>query len=339
MPQKADNSHLGRLVKRDLAHPPPWLLSNLMFEGITGSEAYGCRDTQSGDYDIVGFAIPPKHVVFPHLAGHIHGYGDQPETFDQYEQQHIVHKESRREYDVVIYGITKFFSLTADGNPNMIDNLFLPRRCVTKSTAVYEHVREHRRLFLSTKCFHTFKGYAGAQLSKIQRKRASENPKRRASIEKFGYDVKYGYHLVRLMLECEQILTTGNLVLDRDSKIYVDIRNGEWSEERLFKWFEERERQMEDLKNSAVVPHAVDHDAIKRVLLECLEMHYGSIANAISMPDAGERLLADLKALVHKHEGQFESPPGSGGPSYDGLVHDSQDQERAALERGDVPVD
>ena len=297
---KAHHSRIGRLVQKGLIDPPRWLVANVMFEGITGSEAYGCRDLGSGDIDLVGFAIPPKHVVFPHLAGHVPGFGKQPERFDQYQQHHVEDRESRTTYDLTIYGIVKYFDLTMGNNPNMLDSLFLPRRCVTKSTSIYEHVRDNRRLFLSTKSYHTFRGYANAQLAKIRQGTNRSNERRAESIEKYGYDVKFAYHLVRLMLECEQILTEGDLVLDRNGKTYQSIRRGEWTLERLEGWFDAKERSMEDLVTRAVVPTRCDENAIRRVLLECLEMHYGRLDDAIVNDRDGD-LLNDLENLMKRY--------------------------------------
>lgn len=107
---KADSSHVEKAVRKGLVSPPRWLLTNLMFEGITGSEAYGCRDPIIGDRDIVGFCVPPKHFVFPHLAGHIPGFAIQEvESFNEWQQHHVEDKQSRVIYDFAIYGIVRFF--------------------------------------------------------------------------------------------------------------------------------------------------------------------------------------------------------------------------------------
>jgi hypothetical protein len=55
-----------------------------------------------------------------------------------------------------------------ENNPNMVDALFLPRRCVLHSTPIYEHVRENRTMFLHKGSWHKFRGYAYSQLSKIR---------------------------------------------------------------------------------------------------------------------------------------------------------------------------
>ena len=78
-------SHIKRLVEHGLINPPRWLPSNVMFEAMTGSYAYGCNEEGSSDIDLIGFAIPPKFVLFPHLTGHIHGFGAAPDNFEQYQ--------------------------------------------------------------------------------------------------------------------------------------------------------------------------------------------------------------------------------------------------------------
>ncbi len=78
MPKPKKLTRTARLANKGLIHPPPWLPDNIMLEGLTGSFAYGCEDSKKADRDIVGIAIPPKTVIFPHLAGYIQGFGTQP---------------------------------------------------------------------------------------------------------------------------------------------------------------------------------------------------------------------------------------------------------------------
>ena len=63
-------SHLRLLAARGIAKPPRWLPENLHYETIMGSTAYGIS-TEGSDWDIYGFAIPPRDNIFPHLQGEI----------------------------------------------------------------------------------------------------------------------------------------------------------------------------------------------------------------------------------------------------------------------------
>jgi uncharacterized protein len=157
-----------KLTEDGLLHPPKWLPQNVMFEGQTGSVSYGCS-TDDSDVDLIGFCIPPKDVIFPHLRGEILGFGTPGERFEQYQQHGVEVKEWGKNYDVTIYNIVKFFNLVMQNNPNMVDALHLPRRCVLHSTAIYEHLRENRKLFLHKGSWHKFRGYAASQMAKIKK--------------------------------------------------------------------------------------------------------------------------------------------------------------------------
>ena len=161
-----------------------------------GSQAYGVSIDDS-DLDVYGFCIPPKDLVFPHLAGEIPGFGRQIQRFDQFQEHHVKDPNKEVEYDFTIYSIVKYFQLCMENNPNMIDSLFTPRNCVIHSTAVSELVRENRRMFLHKGAWHKFKGYAYAQMAKIRTKTNANNEKRAASIAAHGYDLKFAYHIVR----------------------------------------------------------------------------------------------------------------------------------------------
>jgi predicted nucleotidyltransferase len=261
------------------------------FEGITGSFAYGISGSTS-DTDVIGICIPPIDWVFPHTAGYIQGFGEAPPKFDVSQQHHIVHDE--KEYDVAIYGIVKFFSLVAENNPNLIDVLFLPERCITHIDNIGKLIRQNRKLFLTRHAFHKFTGYAYSQLKLMQRREPKES--RMELVEKYGYDTKFGSHLVRLALECEQILVEHDLDLERNSEILKAIRRGEWSMDDILKWFKEKETQLNAQYTSSTLRYKPDYEELRRILLCCLEEKYGSMANIVSA-SADARILRKYEQI------------------------------------------
>ena len=294
-------STIKRLAKLELIRTPSWLPDAMMFEAMGGSVAYGCNDSYS-DMDIVGFCMPPKHMLFPHLAGHIDGFGSRPNRFDEFQKHHIADKSTGRNYDLVVYSIVRFFHLCLDNNPNMVDALFIPRRCVIHSTQVYEYIRENRRRFLHGGSWPRFRGYAHSQLAKIKSGTNKSNSKRHGLIEKFGYDTKFAYHIVRLMMECEQILTTGDLILDRDKELYKTVRRGDWSIDELIQWFADQETRLADLHAKSTLPYKADEGEIRDILRTAIEMHYGDLSNVIpSRGSSMEQMLDDLGGLLTRY--------------------------------------
>ena len=161
---------LTRLTKKELIKPPTWLPVNTHYLVMMGSIAYGVS-TDESDTDIYGFAIPPKDMVFPHLRGEIFGFGKQTNRFEQYQQHHVKDQEARKEYDLSVYSIVKFFQLVMENNPNMVDSLFVPQRCVLHSTRIGNLVRDNRKMFLHKGCWFKFKGYSYSQMAKIETKK------------------------------------------------------------------------------------------------------------------------------------------------------------------------
>lgn len=161
---------LHRLQKDGLIHPPKWLADNTQYLTAMGSVAYGVSGDMS-DVDIYGFAFPPKDQVFPHLAGYIPGFGTKPQQFECWQEHHV--KTQTKEYDFQVFSIVRYFDLLMENNPNMLDSLFTPQRCVLHTTDVADMVRENR---------HMFRGYAYQQLKKVKTKNQPNTPSNIAKI-------------------------------------------------------------------------------------------------------------------------------------------------------------
>lgn len=277
-------------------HPPSWLPDNLCYETMMGSVAYGVSSDTS-DMDVYGICLPPKDVVFPHLAGEIFGFGRQVKRFETWQEHHIA--ANGKLWDFQFYGIVRFFQLAMENNPNVIDSMFTPRRCVLSSTAIGEYIREHRTDFLHKGAWHKFKGYAYSQLNKIRTKAPSG--KRAELVEAHGYDVKFAYHVVRLLLEVEQILVHGDIDLERDREQLKAIRRGEWTLAQLDEWAQDKEKQLEALYHASPLRYEPDEPLLRRHLLHCLEHHYGDLSAAVAQTDDAVQLLRTIAELTAKY--------------------------------------
>lgn len=289
------------LYAKKLITPPKWLESNIHLETEMGSVAYGVSGGNS-DIDIYGFVIPPLDDLFPHMRGEIPGFGTQHNRFEQYQEHHV--KDGNLEYDLSIYSITKYFQLCMENNPNMVDSLFTPINCVRHITKIGQMVRDQRKIFLHKGSFHKFRGYLYSQLNKMHNGRQG---KRQELIEKYSFDTKFASHAVRLGLECEQILETGDLNLQRDKELIKVIRNGEWTEDRIRDWVASKEKHWEELYATTKLPNRPDEAKIKQLLIDCLEEHYGRIrvkdafGSAVFHTDVSELILADLHRVIEKY--------------------------------------
>jgi len=291
------SSTVDRLTSQKLIQPPKWLSKNVHYETLTGSVSYGVSSDTS-DIDLVGWCIPTKEIIFPHTAGYLVGFDKDYPKFDQFQQHGIRDNGSEKNYDVSIYSIIRYFALVSECNPNMIDSLFTPVNCVLHISPIGQMVRDERKIFLHKGCYHKFLGYAYSQLHKMSSK--SPEGKRVEMVEKWGFDLKYAYHLVRLAYECEQILSEGDLDLQRPKEHLKAIRRGEVKEQEIRDWFSLREKGLEKLYQDSKLQYSPDMAKIKQLLINCLEHHYGSLEDSIVNVDKATQTLREIQQLITK---------------------------------------
>ena len=140
-----------------------------IFECVTGSRLYG-TNTPESDYDYRGVCIPPMEIL-------LHPFMNFDQKDSGFEQE-----------DRSIYGLSKFFKLCADANPNIIELLFVPEKNILFSNTIWDKIIENRDLFISKKAKFTFTGYAFSQLNAIKRHRQwfINPPDRKPLREDFG---------------------------------------------------------------------------------------------------------------------------------------------------------
>lgn len=249
---------------------------NPSYVTLMGSRAYG-TEREDSDCDFYGFIVPPIEIVFPHTKGVMNGFGLRHTPFEQYEAQHKQHPVYG-EVDVTIYNIVKYCQLVMGGNPNMVDSIFTPDNCVVELDGVGKHLRNNRKLFLSEIMFHRFRGMAFQHASRLKKGIAKEG--RKKNVDEFGWDVKDGYHTIRILLQIIEILETGDLVLDRNRMYLNQIRDGEYSLNYILLQFDILMKRLEEIvAKGSSVPYSPDEKMIYKVLVECLEMKYGNLSS------------------------------------------------------------
>jgi len=267
------SSVVKRVTKQGLFKPEHPFVEDTVYEVIMGSMAYGVSDNNS-DLDIYAVVVPSQTIVFPHLAGNIHGFGEAPVKWEGQQKHHMM--MDKKEYDVNIYSLIPYFQLCYENNPNMLDSLFVPERCVLVANDVGHHMRQHRKLFLSKRIADKMRGYAFGEFKKLEKEYDAEsNPKRYASYVKYGYDVKSAYHVVRLMLEAEMALIEGDLDLEYHREHLKFIRRGGYTLTQLHEWFHAKDAELMVIKDKSKLPVRADPERLRLLLLECLELHFG----------------------------------------------------------------
>jgi hypothetical protein len=143
-----------------------WLLSNISYLTVTGSQSYA-MNTRLSDLDMKGVCVPPKEV--------------REHLFQKFEQA-INNKDLEQRYshlrnplnpkiESTVYSLSKFFQLAAAVNPNIIEMLYTDEKDILEICAIGCELRDNRDIFLSSRAKFSFQGYAFSQFHKIQRHR------------------------------------------------------------------------------------------------------------------------------------------------------------------------
>ena len=125
-------------------------------------------------------------------------------------------------------------------------------------------------------------------------------------VDEHGYDVKFAYHLVRLLDEIQQILSTGDLDIERNREQLKSIRRGEWSEKKVIEYFEWKEKGLEELANdSKEIPYSPPRDAIRDLLFKCLNIHWQTLDGCREKENVSSDMYYAIMGILNKFEGKI----------------------------------
>lgn len=302
---------LSELVAKGIANPPSGMDQMIQLEVYIGSSAYAIN-SDSSDLDVLGFWIPPLDSIFPNLRGLIPGFDSGFEEdnlkFRTYTEHHMMDNSALggtgREYDYSIHSIVKFCKLLLKANPTLIESLFVPERCILHMTPIGEHMRENRKLFLCRALAENSAKYARGQLHKLHTKDPTDSSKRRDLIDKYGYDVKFATHVVRILDQAYQILTKMDIDIESNSEKLKAIKRGDWELAQVQEHFKIMEPLLLQASEKCPLPWDIDRDRVRELLVYCLKKHFGpSLEKVVVSQDKPVQTLAAIRRLLD--EGGF----------------------------------
>jgi len=225
-----------------------------------GSMTYGVSD-QTSDIDFLGICFGPEDSVF---------------GLKRFEQQEFNEKIDGKILDGTVYEIRKFFRLAMNGNPNILESLFVEPKHILFKNEQGEKLLAMRQEFLSKKCYKSFCGYAFSQLRKLQNKEYLGS-KRRREIEKYGYSLKNAYNLVRLLHMGIQILVEDDLdVLRPERQLLIQIRNGEFTLKKIQGMADKLDNQIRDAYIKADLREKCDFNKLNSELMAMMKEFYAN---------------------------------------------------------------
>jgi len=104
------------------------------------------------------------------------------------------------------------------------------------------------------------------------------NPSRLKLEQEYGFDLKHALHLVRLLRMGVEILTIGEVIVDRrgrDADELKAILRGSMTYDQIIAYAQDMDAKLGELYETSTLRHEPDHAGIEALLLSVFEEHYG----------------------------------------------------------------
>lgn len=225
-----------------------------------GSGVHGTSISGTDDRDEIGVCIePPDYVI-------------GLRSFEQFEWHSawdrpggLRNRSGPGDLDVTVYSARKWMRLALNGNPSVLLPLFVPESEIVTMTPLGEELRALAPAIVSRQAGRRFAGYLEAQRrGLLSHEGKGRDVTRPELIEQFGWDTKYGGHMVRLGYQGVELLETGRITLpmpEPQRAVVREIRLGRVPMEDALKAAEDLEARLRDLTETSPLRAEPDRDA------------------------------------------------------------------------------
>lgn len=247
-------------------------LDNEILRSTVGSGVHGIAIEGTDDHDEMGIYIePPEYVVGLDQARDSYVWRTQPEGT----------RSGPGDTDLILYSLRKYLRLAIKGNPTALLPLYAPESDLIVAAPLGKELREMRDCFLSQQAVERFLGYMHAQHERMMgRGKRNRVPNRPELVEKYGYDVKYASHAMRLAYQGYEIAAYGELSLpmrELQRRHVLSIKKGERTLEEVDHDITGLERQTRWLLSEGLcqLPQLADLERINDWAISAQRLHWG----------------------------------------------------------------
>jgi hypothetical protein len=236
-----------------------------------GSGVHGIALPGRDDTDLMGVCIEPPEFV------------TGLRSFEQYERHTawdrpggVRNRSGAGDLDVTVYGARKFCRLAADGNPSILTLLFTPPSARVFCSGFGWSLLDHAPSFVSLQAADRYLGYLGSQRGGMVGTGRTNRPE---LVAKYGFDVKFASHAVRLAIQGIELLRWQRVMLpmERENReLLLAIKRGEWALDAVLALVGELERELRSLRdrNPWRIKAEPDREAIDRLLHRIYTAHW-----------------------------------------------------------------
>jgi predicted nucleotidyltransferase len=179
-------------------------LAGEILRTVVGSGVHGIAIEGTDDHDEMGVFLEPAERVLG-LGRHTdhYVYRTRPEGV----------RSGPGDTDLVMYSLHKYLRLATKGNPTALLPLYAPAESVLTIRPLGEELRAMSGAMLSQQAVHRFLGYLDSQRRRLLGQERRGVPNRPELVTRYGYDVKYASHALRLAYQGLEIARDAHLTL------------------------------------------------------------------------------------------------------------------------------
>src|SRR5713101_3019319 len=231
-------------------------LDSLIHLFVGGSELHGAKVKNTDDLDIYGIYLEPPELVL----------GLDKQDFYVWSTAGNERRNGPDDIDVCLYSLREWAGLAAKGNPTALHFLFSQNYAPMPKP--WGEVQRHRQVFLSQQAAQQFRGFAEAQLRRLQGIGTGKKGQRHELIGAYGYDIKAAMHVIRLLNEGIELMRSGTITLPRPEKdLLITIRTGNYgSLERVLTLATSLFRELEEAEAKSGLPEKTDRTRISELV-------------------------------------------------------------------------
>jgi predicted nucleotidyltransferase len=239
-------------------------LDSLIHVFVGGSELHGAKVKDTDDLDIYGVYLEPPELVL----------GLDKQDFYVWSTAGNERRNGPDDVDVCLYSLRKWAGLAAKGNPTALHFLFSPDH--SPKPEPWEGILKNREVFLSRQAARQFRGFADAQVRRLQGIGTGKKGQRHELIGVHGYDIKAAMHVIRLLNEGIELMRSGTITLPRPEKeLLITIRTGNYgSLERVLSLANALFSELEEAEAKSGLPEKVDRPRISELLSDTYLRHW-----------------------------------------------------------------
>lgn len=261
--------------KRELAE------ESTILRALVGSGVHGTSVAGTDDRDELGVCVePPQYVI-------------GLRKFEQWEHHTAwlrpggrANRSGPGDLDVTVYSLRKYMSMALKGNPSVLALLFTPEKDIVAVDERYgRQLLAAAPAIASRQAGHRFLGYLhGQRNSMLSHEGKGRDVTRPELVEKYGYDVKFAGHMVRLGFQGIEYVNTGRMTLpmppaERD--VVLGVRTGQLTMKEALDLTVQLEEQLRaDLVKSPLPEHP-DYDAADAFLINVYENYWADHAGMV----------------------------------------------------------